>query len=143
MHSEQYRRRRAFSSSVSGSVSASGSASVSRSGSEGELSSGGLSSPPAAEVVSGAVVDVVLGAIGEAAGADVGVVRVIKGVKGCASLSTGDSGRGAAPGMASAGRKWKICFESCSVIHHFGKKMFSQRALREKPLQKNILISDF
>lgn len=106
LHSEQYRRRRAFSSSVSASLSASGSASGSWSGSEGELSSGGLSSPTAAEGVSGAVAAVALiGTIGEAAGAGVGVVRVIKDAKGCAALSTGDSSRGAAPGTPSAERK--------------------------------------
>lgn len=92
------------------SVSASGTASGSRSGSEGELSFGGLSSPPAAEVVSGAVAAVVLGTIGEATGAGVGIVRVVKDANGCASLSTGDSGRGAAPGAASAERKQMICF---------------------------------
>lgn len=106
LQSEQYRRRRAFSSSVSLSVSASGSASGSRSGSEGEFSFDCLSSPPAAEVVSGAVAAVLFRTIGEATGTGVGIVGVAKG---CAGLSTGDSGRGAAPGMPSVERNtWFI-----------------------------------
>ena len=110
LHSEQYRRRRAFSSSVSGSVSASGSASGSGSGSDGELR---VESPPAAEVVSGAeagaraVAMAVLGTIGEATGAGVGVVRVDKEAKDRADLSTGESGRGSGsgPGTPSVERE--------------------------------------
>lgn len=105
LHSEQYRRRRAFSSSVSVSVSASGSASGSRSGSDGELR---VESPPAAEVVSGAgtgAAAVVLGTIGEATGAGVGVVRAVKDAKGSAVLSTGESGRGTGPGTPSVERE--------------------------------------
>lgn len=101
LHSEQYRRRRAFSSSVSASVSTSGSVSGSRSGSEGEFN---VESPPAAEVVSGAVAAIMLGSMGEATGAGVGIVRVIKDTKGSADRSTGESGRGIAPGTTSAER---------------------------------------
>lgn len=115
LHSEQYRRRRAFSSSVSASVSASGSASGSGSGSDGEPSSAGLSSPPATEGVSGATAAVLLGTLGEVAGAGVSAVRFIKDARGCASLSTGESGRGAAPGPASAERKHTIC-----LLNHTG-----------------------
>lgn len=106
LQSEQYRRRRALPSSVSGSVSASGSASASGSGSEGELT---FSSPPTAEVVSGAEAAVELGTNREATGASVGVAGVARG---CVGLSKGESGRGVAPGFTSAGRKQIIHLES-------------------------------
>lgn len=101
LQSEQYRRRRAFSSSVSGSVSASGSTSGSGSGSAGDWSSAGFSSTPAAEVVSWDVAATAFWAAGEEAGASVGAVGVDVNPSGCAGRGTGDSGRGAAPGTTS------------------------------------------
>lgn len=100
MQSEQYRSRRAFSSSVSASDSASGSASGSGSGSEGELSFNCFSSPPAAEVDSGAVAAVLFGTNGDTVGTGTGIAGVVNGA---ASLRTGDSGRGAAPRTPSGG----------------------------------------
>lgn len=87
------------------SVSASGSASGSgRSGSDGEFSFECPSSPPAAEVVSGAAAAVLLGTVSEATGAGVGVVGTAKDARGCAVLSTGESTRGAVPGRPSVGK---------------------------------------
>lgn len=79
----------------------SGSSSGSGSGSEGELRFAGPSSTPAAEVVSWAVGVLIFGIVGEGTGTCVGVVA---DVKGCAGLSTGDSGRGTAPGAPSVER---------------------------------------
>lgn len=85
------------------------STSVSRSASEGQGSFDVFSSPPEAEVVSGAVAAVVFGTMSEATGAGVGVVGVAKSAKGCASRSAGEGGRGTVPGMPSV-EKHMICF---------------------------------
>jgi len=105
LHSEQYMRRLAFSSSDSPSASASpsGSASGSRSGSEGE--SRVESPPPVAEVVSGAAAAGVLWTIGEATGGGDHGGRIVKEANGSAGVSTGDSGKAAAPRTPSAARE--------------------------------------
>lgn len=109
LQSEQYRRRLAFSSSVSVFVSASGSASSSTSGSTGELGFDALSSPPVVKVVS--VAAVAFGTSVDAGDVNVGAMGGTMDARGCASRSTGDSGSGsgAAPGILSAKRnRWVI-----------------------------------
>lgn len=125
LQSEQYNSRRAFSSSVSGSVSPSCSTPGSRSGSGGGLSCDGLSSPPAAEVASGgAVATVVLGTNGEATGAGVGVLTVAKDTRGCANWRIGRSGKGVFPGRPSV--ETYRCLR-ISIHHSRDKLLFMQR----------------